>query len=247
MRGGFQPISVGLPEKPYPGSEGITRWKASASVPPCAVGSVSGSMIFSCSITDPGHPCVTIIGSAFSCFDFTWMKWISRPSISVMKFGYEFSRASTLRQSWFAAYFTSCCIVASCTPCVVSDTCSLSGHLVAAMRRRRSASCSSGTWIRKGRMASPAGAAFDLRRENAGDTCGSNADRGRGEKLATVLVDCFGRHHLIHGALPRFSWASDILRCFVGATCPSASTLTSREVPVIGCDALLDFASTAIC
>ena len=33
---------------------------------PCAVGLVSGSMIFSCSMTDPGHPCVTMSGNALS-------------------------------------------------------------------------------------------------------------------------------------------------------------------------------------
>ena len=32
---------------------------------------VSGSMIFSCSMTEPGHPCVTISGNAFSCFERT--------------------------------------------------------------------------------------------------------------------------------------------------------------------------------
>ena len=36
--------------------------------------SVSGSMIFSCSMIEPGHPCVTISGSASSCFERTWMK-----------------------------------------------------------------------------------------------------------------------------------------------------------------------------
>ena len=62
MRTGSHPVVVGLPENPWPGSEGITTWKASASVPPCAVGSVSGSMIFSCSMIEPGQPCVTISG-----------------------------------------------------------------------------------------------------------------------------------------------------------------------------------------
>jgi hypothetical protein len=33
------------------------------------VGLVNGSMIFNCSMIDPGHPCVTMIGSALSCFD----------------------------------------------------------------------------------------------------------------------------------------------------------------------------------
>src|SRR5205823_12264849 len=34
---------------------------------PCSVGLVSGSMIFSCSTVEPGHPCVTMSGSASSC------------------------------------------------------------------------------------------------------------------------------------------------------------------------------------
>jgi hypothetical protein len=33
-----------------------------------------GSMIFSCSMTEPGQPCETISGSASSCGDLTWMK-----------------------------------------------------------------------------------------------------------------------------------------------------------------------------
>jgi len=31
-------------------------------------------MIFNCSMIEPGHPCVTITGSAFGCFERTWMK-----------------------------------------------------------------------------------------------------------------------------------------------------------------------------
>ena len=34
---------------------------------------------------EPGQPCVMSTGKAFSCFERTWMKWMSRPSISVMK------------------------------------------------------------------------------------------------------------------------------------------------------------------
>ena len=51
----------GLAENPCPGSEGITTWKASEASPPCAVGSVSGSMILSCSMIEPGQPCVTMM------------------------------------------------------------------------------------------------------------------------------------------------------------------------------------------
>jgi hypothetical protein len=99
MRAGSHPVAAGLAENPWPGSEGITRWNASAPLAPCAPGSVSGPMIFSCSMTEPGHPCVTISGSASSCRERTWMKWIPSPSISVMKCGRPFSFASHLAQS----------------------------------------------------------------------------------------------------------------------------------------------------
>ena len=71
MRMGSQPVAVGLPEKPWPGSDGITRSNASDALAPCAVGLVSGSMILSCSMTEPGQPCVTISGKACSCFERT--------------------------------------------------------------------------------------------------------------------------------------------------------------------------------
>ena len=56
-------------------------------------------MMSSISITEPGQPWVMISGSAFSWRDFTWMKWMSRPSIFVLNCGSAFSLASTLRQS----------------------------------------------------------------------------------------------------------------------------------------------------
>ena len=96
---GSQPVVVGVPENPWPGSDGITTSKASPAAAPCASGSVSGPMIFSCSMKDPGHPCVTMIGKAPSCFERTWMKWMSTPSISVMNCGSAWSLASTCRQS----------------------------------------------------------------------------------------------------------------------------------------------------
>jgi hypothetical protein len=40
-----------------------------------------------------------ISGSAFSCDDLTWMKWMSTPSISVTNCGSAFSRASTRPKS----------------------------------------------------------------------------------------------------------------------------------------------------
>ena len=83
--------------------DGSTRSNASPAEPPCAVGSVSGPMTPSSSITEPGQPCVMISGSAFSCRDLTWMKWMSTPSISVVNCGSAFSSASHARQSWSAA------------------------------------------------------------------------------------------------------------------------------------------------
>ena len=44
-----------------------------------------------------------ISGSAFSCSDLTWMKWMSTPSISVVNCGSAFSLASALRQSYSVA------------------------------------------------------------------------------------------------------------------------------------------------
>jgi hypothetical protein len=54
-------------------------------------------------MTEPGQPCVTISGIAFSCGDFTWMKWTSTPSIPVVNCGSACSLASHLRQSYSVA------------------------------------------------------------------------------------------------------------------------------------------------
>ncbi len=56
-------------------------------------------MTFSISTIEPGQPCVMITGSAFSCGERTWMKWMSRPSISVTKCGNALSLASSLPKS----------------------------------------------------------------------------------------------------------------------------------------------------
>ena len=50
-------------------------------------------------MTEPGQPWVMIRGSAFSCDDLTWMKWMSTPSISVVNWGKPLSFSSALRQS----------------------------------------------------------------------------------------------------------------------------------------------------
>ena len=76
----------------------MTTWNASA---PSAVrvGSVSGSMIFRSSKTEPGQPWVMISGRASSWLERAWMKWMSSPSISVTNCGSALSFASALRQS----------------------------------------------------------------------------------------------------------------------------------------------------
>ncbi len=74
--------------------DGSTKSNASPAEPPCAVGSVSGPMTPSGSMTEPGQPCVMISGSAFSCRDVTWMKWTSCPSIWVVNCGSAFRVAS---------------------------------------------------------------------------------------------------------------------------------------------------------
>ena len=99
MRSTPQPVRVGLAEKPKPGSDGQTTWKASAALPPCAVGSVSGPMTLWNSTTEPGQPWVNTSGIASACGERTWMKCSAKPSISVVNWAKRFSRASRARQS----------------------------------------------------------------------------------------------------------------------------------------------------
>ena len=84
MRSTPQPVLFGFSEKPYPAIEGMTTSNASSALPPYFVGSVSGSINLICSTTDPGQQWLMTIGSAPGCFERTWMKWMSRPSMLVM-------------------------------------------------------------------------------------------------------------------------------------------------------------------
>ena len=52
-----------------------------------APGSVSGPIWSRNSTTEPGQPWMSSSGIAPGCFDLTWMKWMSWPSISVTKLG----------------------------------------------------------------------------------------------------------------------------------------------------------------
>ncbi len=89
-----QPVPVGLPEKPYPGSDGHTTWNPDAT---------SGSITLWNSTIEPGQPCVISSGNASSSEDRWWMKWMSRPSISVVNWSNLFSAASRARQSYSLA------------------------------------------------------------------------------------------------------------------------------------------------
>src|SRR5580700_5361116 len=74
------------------------------------------------------------------------MKWMSSPSISVMKCGSACSVASHLRQSYSVAqYCARSCSIASGTPCESSGTVSRSGQRVATIRARSASSSLSGT------------------------------------------------------------------------------------------------------
>ena len=65
-------MRVGLPEKPYPGSDGQITWNASSARPDA--GLVSGSITLWNSTIEPGQPWVISTGNASSCGDRWWTK-----------------------------------------------------------------------------------------------------------------------------------------------------------------------------
>ena len=62
-----QPGVEGLPLKPYPGSDGTTRWKSSPFEEPA-----SRSIACSNSKNDPGHPWVRMSGAASGVAEGRW-------------------------------------------------------------------------------------------------------------------------------------------------------------------------------
>lgn len=74
----------------------MTRWKASEALPAVGGGVDQRVDDLHCSTIEPGHPCVTMSGNAFSCFDRMWRKWMSNPSIVVVNCGTAFSFVSNL-------------------------------------------------------------------------------------------------------------------------------------------------------
>ena len=153
MRVTSHPASVGLPENPNPGSDGMTTSKESAASPPNATGSVSGPINLRKSAIDVGHPCVRTRGSAPGFADLTWRKWMSSPSIVVRNCGKELSSDSKRRQSYSRSqYETSDLAFSTGTPCDQSRTVSRSGQRVLASRSLRSSISASGMATRNGRM-----------------------------------------------------------------------------------------------
>ena len=99
MRSVSHPAPVAGPENPKPGSDGMTRWNASAGSPPWLRGSVSGPIRSTNSTTEPGQPCVRTSGNASGSGERTCRKWMRCPSIAVVNCGNPLSRASAARQS----------------------------------------------------------------------------------------------------------------------------------------------------
>ena len=89
-----QPVIAGLAENPKPGKDGQTTWNASSAEPPWSVGSVSGPITFWNSVNEPGQPWVMTNGSAFTCGERTWRKWMSSPSISARNCGKPLKKAA---------------------------------------------------------------------------------------------------------------------------------------------------------
>src|ERR1700730_4749953 len=121
-------------------------------------------------------------------------------------------------------------MVASCTPCEASVTCSCSGHFVALMRRRRSTSASSGKLIEKGRIASPLGAICVSPWFDGWASASPAESRSAGSRLAAPATA------MPIAAVPRSwrrSWsiASVALLSFMG--------LSSAQLGVLGCGCVL--------
>ena len=95
-----QPVRVGLPLKPNPGSDGHTTWNASDADPPWATGSVSGPMTFRNSSTEPGQPCVMTSGTAPASGDRAWMKCTSMPPTRATNWSNRLRARSRSRQSY---------------------------------------------------------------------------------------------------------------------------------------------------
>src|SRR5215213_6498151 len=88
LRGSVRPSGHHVDDDPAPVAAGGHEMRVAEAVhqldprapdagPPCAVGSVSRSMILSCSITEPGQPWQTTSGRASSCLERTCTKWMS--------------------------------------------------------------------------------------------------------------------------------------------------------------------------
>ncbi len=87
MRMASQPGPLSGVENPKPGSEGMTRSKASAGSRPWLRGSVSGPMTSRNSTKLEGQPWISMSGVAPGLAERMCRKWIVCPSISVTNCG----------------------------------------------------------------------------------------------------------------------------------------------------------------
>src|SRR6266511_1172718 len=99
VRWTFQPGELSGVEKPNPGGDGMTTWKASSARPPCAAGSTSGPIIRVNSTNELGQPWSRRRGVASCTDERTWTKWIVWRSIDVVNWGNVFRKASWAGQS----------------------------------------------------------------------------------------------------------------------------------------------------
>ena len=214
-------------------------------------------------MTEPGQPCVMISGIAAGCGDFTWMKWMATPSISVVNCG-SVSVCVHLRQSCSVAqYRASSRIVAESSPCDLSATSSLLGQSVAAMRSRSALSSVSQLWIVKGRtafvradcsdasrhvvllglMVEMDGSGDDLRtssllvlRAGSHFECAVAPGKITGSPAVNVKPIKPGRVSASPCSVPAWNWGSSPIRLSHGARLPSACPVYSGDGPHVVVD-----------
>ena len=119
------------PRNPWPGSDGTTKMNASDALAPCAVGLVSGSMIFSCSMIEPGYR-VTISGARRRGSDV--MMILKSVHLSKNRRG-----ACSVAAGRVRSRVGSACIISSRAPCLPGEASDRRhrGLVVAASRRGR--------------------------------------------------------------------------------------------------------------
>lgn len=81
----FVQFAGGAEEKANPGREGTTTWKETGLPVDVSFFDIRGLMMGENSRKDPGQPWSNNNGIAFGSVDFSWIKWMSKPSIFAVK------------------------------------------------------------------------------------------------------------------------------------------------------------------